>query len=305
MQNKISKKSIILFGIIILAAVFIFANFDTVTKITARIINSTPNVTIPESNEYAYNYSYNYVKKSDDFIPYSKQDIINIFYSILDNGYDSFTFYCPSEYKECLKDVEMISNNQSIITNIGNFVHPYNNFSSIKVATDSLGEVNIKVTKTYSDAKIKAINDKIDELFNLKFTSETSLEDKILIMHDYIVDSTIYDMNEENPNSGDAYGVLFDGKAKCAGYADAMAIILDKLGVQNYKVASDEHVWNAVYLNDTWKHMDLTWDDPVVTDGTNITDTIRHKFYMIDTNTLLSYDTKEHSFDPAVYVEVN
>ena len=119
MQNKISKKSIILFGIIILAAVFIFANFDTVTKITARIINSTPNVTIPESNEYAYNYSYNYVKKSDDFIPYSKQDIINIFYSILDNGYDSFTFYCPSEYKECLKDVEMISNNQSIITNIG------------------------------------------------------------------------------------------------------------------------------------------------------------------------------------------
>lgn len=302
---KNNKNGIIAFIVVIAAAILIMLNFDTVTKITSRIMNSTPNITIPEANEYAYNYSYNYVKKSTDFVPYSRQDIIDIFYSILDNGYESFTFYCPSEYSDCLSDVENISNNQSIITNIGNFVHPYNNFSSIKVATDSLGEVNIKVNRTYTKAKIAAINSKIDELFQLKFTSETSLEDKILIMHDYIVDNTIYDMNDDNPNSGDAYGALFDGKAKCAGYADAMAIILDKLGVQNYKVASEEHVWNAVYINNTWKHLDLTWDDPVVTDGTNLTDTIRHKFYMIDTPTLLSYDTKEHSFDTSVYVEVN
>ena len=78
MQNKINKKSIIALAIVIACAIVIVLNFDTVTKITARIIKSTPNVTIPEPNEYSYNYSYSYVKKSDDFIPYSKQDIMDI-----------------------------------------------------------------------------------------------------------------------------------------------------------------------------------------------------------------------------------
>ncbi len=301
----INKKGTIISFVVLILALGVYLNLDKFTNVISRLINATPNVTIPESNEYAYNYSYNYVKKSVDFIPYSKQDIMDIFYSVLDNGYDTFTFYCPSEYQECLNDVEVISNNQGVITNIGNFVHPYNNFTSLKVITASLGEVTIKVEKTYTKEKIDAINTKMDQIIKENTDPNASIEDKILKIHDYIIDNTIYDMNDETANSGDAYGALFDGKAKCAGYADAMAIALDKLGVQNYKVASDEHVWNAVYVNGKWKHLDLTWDDPVVTNGGTITDTIRHKFYMIDTPTLLSYDTKEHSFDKSVYVEVN
>lgn len=299
-----NKKSTIITLVFAIFAIAIVMNLDKVTNITSRLINSTPNVTIPEANEYSYNYSYNYVKKSIDFIPYSRQDILDIFYSVLDNGYDTFTFYCPNEYKECLNDVEEVSNNQGVITNIGNFVHPYNNFTSLKVATDSLGEVTITVNKTYGQDKIDALNTKIDQILQEITTPDMTIEDKILVIHDYIIDHTVYDMADENPNSGDAYGVLFDGKAKCAGYADAMALFLNKLEIQNYKVASDEHVWNTLYLNGKWYHLDLTWDDPVVTDGTNITDTIRHKFYLIDTYTLLSYDTKEHNFDKTVYVEV-
>lgn len=299
-----NKKSTIITFVLVILAIALVMNLDKVTNITSRLINSTPNVTIPEPNEYSYNYSYNYVKKSIDFIPYSRQDILDIFYSVLDNGYDSFTFYCPNEYSECLNDVEEVSNNQGVITNIGNFVHPYNNFSSLKVATDSLGEVTITVNKTYGQDKINALNTKIDQILQEITTPDMTIEDKIMVIHDYIIDHTVYDMADENSNAGDAYGVLYDGKAKCAGYADAMALFLNKLGIQNYKVASEEHVWNALYLNGKWYHLDLTWDDPVVSDGTNITDTIRHKFYLIDTYTLLSYDTQEHNFDKTVYVEV-
>ena len=131
-----------------------------------------------------------------------------------------------------------------------------------------------------------------------------ALEDQILAIHDYVINFASYDELDKSKNSGNAYGALIDGSAKCAGYADALSIILARLGVKNFKVASKEHVWNAVYVNEAWSQIDLTWDDPIVQNGATITDNIRHKFYMIDTPTLLSYDTLEHDFDDKVYIEV-
>ena len=279
-------------------------NYNHITDITSSLIKSTPKIIVPKKNKYANNYNYNFVEITNSYIPYSNQDIMNIFYTVLNNGYDSFTFYCPNEYKSCLKDVEAISNNQTTITNIGNFVHPYNNFSNLKVTTNSLGEVNIKVSKTYSKNIENELNNKINEILKEKTNDTMSLQDKILVLHDYIIDTTTYDIKDENINSGNAYGALIDGKAKCAGYADAMAIILSKLNVKNIKVASEEHVWNAVYLDNKWKHLDLTWDDPVVENENSLTYSIKHKFYLIDTPTLLSYDTEEHSFDTNIYYEL-
>ena len=155
----------------------------------------------------------------------------------------------------------------------------------------------------YTEKMIEDINAKLDRIFDEQLKPEMALEDKILKIHDYIIDTTYYDQ-EDGENSGNAYGTLVEGKSKCAGYADAMAIALSKLGVKNYKVASEKHVWNAVYINGEWLQIDLTWDDPIVQDGAVVTDTIRHKFYMINTNTLLSYDTDEHTFNKNVYVEV-
>lgn len=144
------KKSLIP-SILLLILLTVIIKLDDITDFAAKIVSARPEVTIDLKNEYAYDNDYYYVSKDSDFVPYSKQDLMNIFYSILDNGYDTFTFYCPSEYTECLKDVEDFTNNQTVITDIGNYVHPYNNFSSLKVVTDSLGEVDVIVTRTYTD----------------------------------------------------------------------------------------------------------------------------------------------------------
>lgn len=281
----------------------IFAKIDSITDFTADLIDSKPRVVITSPNQYANDKDFLYIQKSDDFVPYSRQDLVNIFYSIFDNGYETFTFYCPNEYASCLSDIEEITGNQTMITDIGNYVNPFNNFTNIKVITDSLGEVDVVVTKTYSPEMIEAIDKKLDEIFKEIYTTDMDINDKILKIHDYIIDHSYYDM-EEHANSGNAYGALIEGRAKCAGYADAMAIALSRLGVTNYKVASEKHVWNAINLDGKWEHIDLTWDDPVVQEGATITDTIRHKFYRIDTDTLLSYDTLEHSFDMNVYIEM-
>lgn len=69
-------------------------------------------------------------------------------------------------------------------------------------------------------------------------------------------------------------------KPVCSGYADAFALILDRLGIRNFKVSSENHIWNVVYIDNGWLHIDSTWDD----DENNINN--RDNFYMINTKKL-------------------
>jgi len=93
-----------------------------------------------------------------------------------------------------------------------------------------------------------------------------------------------------------------------------MAIILSRLGYENYKIAttseeisyeSNGHIWNAVRIRDEWLHMDLTWDDPVSTDGK---DYLYHKYFLVSTEEMLKADdgnvkVEEHNFNKAIYQE--
>ncbi len=95
---------------------------------------------------------------------------------------------------------------------------------------------------------------------------------------------------------------MFEGYAICSGYTDAMALVLDRLGLNNFKVASTTHVWNAVKLNNQWLHLDLTWDDPVSQDTQK--DNLLHKFYLINTPTLEEFDIVDHAFNKSFYIEL-
>ena len=101
-------------------------------------------------------------------------------------------------------------------------------------------------------------------------------------------------------SSSGAYGVLFDGVGICSGYADAMSLFLDKLHVKNYRISSDTHVWNLVYVEGSWKHLDLTWDDPITDDGSNI---LEHEYLLISYDELKKKEDDEHDFDETIYKE--
>jgi transglutaminase/protease-like cytokinesis protein 3 len=80
-----------------------------------------------------------------------------------------------------------------------------------------------------------------------------------------------------------------------------MAVFLNIIGMKNYKKSNNDHIWNAVYLDNKWYHLDLTWDDPVTNTGKNI---LIYDFFLISNNELLRKEAAQHSYDTTVYSEM-
>lgn len=267
------------------------------------------NVTsLGEVGPYYRNYDFNYVKQTTNFTPNSKKDLLNIYYTFINAGKNQFTFYCPNEYENCIEDVKELANNQDALSDINNFVHPFNSFNNIETKFDSMGRVTINLTKNYNAEQINIINQKVDQLTPSLINNNLSVIDNIKIIHDYIINNTKYDSKRSDENiltydSNIAYGPLIQGYGICGGYTDAMQLFLEKLNIKNFRISSNNHIWNAVYLDGKWYNLDLTWDDPVITNLD--TDVLEHNFFMIDTAKLLEIEKTEHNFNQEVYSELS
>lgn len=295
--------------LLLLAIGFIFTNYNSLMKFVMKnIIDKNYNI-VKENNEYFRNENWNYVQLTNNFNPSNRQDIMNIFYTALDNGWDEVTYYCADEYKDCIKDTETITNDNYILSNINNFVSTYNSYNRIFVNYNSIGRVNVTFERIYNKQQIDAINKKIDSIIKEIIKDNMSDEEKIKAVHDYIINHTKYD--EERANaiktgnydtllhpSNTAYGTLFNGKAICGGYTDTMALFLDKLGFKNYKISTTRHIWNIVLINGSWKHIDLTWDDPVTNTKE---DRLEYNFFLISDEELESKNTNQHNYDKTIY----
>lgn len=288
------------------------------TQLTT-IIENNPIYVDQERNDYYKKDSFIFVQNTDSFVPLSKGDLKNIFFTVVNSGWNNFTFYCPSEYTSCLTDMKEFSQDQNMLTHINNFVHPYNSFSNIKTTLSESGEITIQVEYLYTDEQVTQIEQKMTEIIMQEIDTTDSLYDQIKTMHDYLINTTKYDVTRnENGDSTYlsylAYGPLFEGFATCNGYTDAMAIFLARLQLPNYKIATtpedlqeqnEGHVWNAVYLDKEWLHLDLTWDDPVSKDGK---DYLQHKYFLVNNEELEEADdgtveVLEHRFKKNVYLE--
>ena len=294
---------------------------DPLTDSIAKIISNEPTLVIENSNEYTKDTDYLYVQRTKDYIPYSYQDLLNIYYSVINNGWNQFTFYCPKEYTNCLNDISNISEDELILTHLNNYIHPFNSFTNIRTSINENGEITLYIYYLYNEDEIKIIDEKTDELLNNLITSDMDDYTKLKTIHDYIINNVKYDVERNEENSSDyssytAYGPLFEGYATCNGYTDLMAIFLTKLGFNNYKVATtpDEisysstgHIWNALYYDNSWVHSDLTWDDPVSSDQK---DYLFHTYFLVTTEAMEEADKgetviEEHNFNKLFYLEFN
>lgn len=266
-------------------------------------------IAIPEVTSYKKEEAFKYVQNTTNFYPKNKSEVLNVLYTILNSGWEEFSFYCDDEYDTCYEDINEIAKDENILGHINNFVHPYNTYESIYLSINNFNKVTVTVKHLYSTADILAIDKEVDRIYKELITPSMSNYEKIKKIHDYIINKTVYDQAKEkdmvNPSaykykSNTAYGPLIEHIALCGGYTDAMALFLEKMNIPNYRIASKNHIWNLVYINNEWKHLDLTWDDPVTSTGENI---LTHKFFLINTNTLKNLNESQHVYDENVYLE--
>lgn len=291
-------KNILYTILLMLIVYFVYINLDDITKNLKALIISKSDLVIKEPNSYKVDYTFENFNYKISYVPYNKEELIDIYFNVLNNGYNEFTFYCPKEYKSCTKDVESIGNDSKLMSNINNYVHPYNSFKTIKTKVSSNNEITLEIQKKYSEEKINKINELVNNVINELDLNNIDDLTKIERIHNYILNHTVYDKNTKNFDINSAYGSLIEGHAVCSGYADAFSIFMNIYKIPNIRVSSENHLWNLVYINGKWLHIDLTWDDSENNKYDN-------NYFLITKEKLFSLDTKEHNFDESFFIEAN
>lgn len=268
---------------------------------TKKIIS---NKELLNKNEYYKESLSSYFKDYDEFVVHNKEELMNAYYTAINNGYEGLTFYCDKSYTDCSNDINILDNDEEFFSYINQLVHVYNSYETIKSTYSSNLRVDITIERKYNKSDIEKIDNELMRLIEiLNINNFSSVDEKIKAFHDYLANSNTYDQvradtGTSDYNSDTAIGTLFQGKSICSGYTDAMALFLDKLNLTNTRIASDKHVWNAVLINGEWKHIDLTWDDPIVSDGSNV---VLYNYFLIDTDTLSTRKDTEHDINKTVY----
>ena len=95
-------------------------------------------------------------------------------------------------------------------------------------------------------------------------------------IHDALCESVVYTDDESTDEDDTAIGALLSGKANCDGYADAFYLVGTLAGLEVRYQHGDSrvkgkgavtfgdtvtHMWNLLKLDDTWRMVDVTWDD--------------------------------------------
>lgn len=120
-----------------------------------------------------------------------------------------------------------------------------------------------------SESYIKEAQNQItNELENIKSLLSDDMSDfeKILVVHDYIVNNYSYDTTYKSRTLDT---MVLQKTGVCQGYTYLFKYVMDNIGIDCVTVPSDEnnHIWNKVKINGEWYNIDLTSDDPIYEDS--------------------------------------
>lgn len=142
--------------------------------------------------------------------------------------------------------------------------------------------------------------------------SDKSVYEKIVYLHDYIVENTKV-VSEETIDSKSAYGVLIKniGSANGEGYSETLQLMFELLNIENCVVWSKTnnikndtaryHLFNKVKLGEDWYNIDTTVDDPLPDDS----EVIRRGYLLVTDAVVAQRYSWENLRYPSATVEKN
>lgn len=121
---------------------------------------------------------------------------------------------------------------------------------------------------------------------------------KIQYVHDWLIDNLEYDETYSMTNNRNIYGALVNREVVCEGYAKAFKYLLDKMEIPcilvsgkaiNSEGKTEKHMWNYIRINGVWYFVDVTWDDPIITNSNKLPQKYRYKYFCQGDNTTATH----------------
>ena len=101
-----------------------------------------------------------------------------------------------------------------------------------------------------------ALKPKIDEIAAAAKAASQDKTQQVKYVYDYLRQHIVYDESVQKDSGSET--ALLKGKSVCMGFSRAFGEICRELNVPCVYVCSETHMWNTVYLNGVWKHVDVT-----------------------------------------------
>lgn len=134
-------------------------------------------------------------------------------------------------------------------------------------------EFEYPYTKEKIDELTPLFEDKINNIISKAKEYNTDYE-KIKYIHDSLIDlgeyletdSNFLELAESNDYQS-IVSILTTGKTVCCGYTKLFQIIMNRLGYKTISlndssyIENNGHIWNAIYFENEWLYIDVTWDD--------------------------------------------
>ncbi len=147
-----------------------------------------------------------------------------------------------------------------------------------EVAWEQYGSViSVNIEYMVAREQFESTRQKVSEIAAEVVRPGMSDADIEKAFHDYLVNNCVYDLTFAPP-SYTAYGALILGRAVCQGYSEAMGMLCLHSGIECMLVTgsaygdgvwAQDHAWNLVNVNGVYRHVDVTYDDPISWDGRN------------------------------------
>ena len=149
-----------------------------------------------------------------------------------------------------------------------------------KCSVEMAGDTVQSVEPVYvaSSNELKAYHVEMERILGLVNRNWSDLE-KLLFIHDYMASNYEYDLTKKRHSARE---LLLEHKGVCQAYMLAYLELIKELGIP-VECATDismNHAWNVVRLNGNWYHVDVTWDDPLVS-GSDGFGAARHTHFLL------------------------
>lgn len=142
-------------------------------------------------------------------------------------------------------------------------------FKRLSVGISPLG-THFNLSYFYQKEEALKLKEKMDTIINEYITKVKGLDEynKELVIHDLLIKKIIYDndmvkspTDDNIKTASSIVGTFIYNKAVCEGIAEAMKVLLNKVGIFCIVVRNDIHAWNIVKINNNYYHLDVTWDN--------------------------------------------